>query len=69
MAWLPVMLINSAREQHATAAAVESFRNEMVKANESAQQALLAAMQLSAKNGAYLQVTNVKGESCESDHY
>lgn len=40
--WMPVLLINSAREQHNTAAAVESFRNEMVKNNEVGQKLLLA---------------------------
>jgi hypothetical protein len=43
MAWLPVMMIENSRQQHGTAAAVESFRNEMVKANEVGQKVLLAA--------------------------
>ena len=34
MAWLPVLLIENSKQQRSTAAAVESFRNEMVKANE-----------------------------------
>lgn len=46
MAWMPVLLINSAREQHSTASAVESFRNEMVKANEVNQKVLLATAQI-----------------------
>ena len=41
VAWLPVMMIDSARQQHSTAAAVESFRNEMVKANEASNKILL----------------------------
>lgn len=45
MAWMPVLLINSAREQHSTSSAIESFRNEMVKANEVGQQMLLATAQ------------------------
>lgn len=40
MAWMPVLMINSAREQHSTAAAIESFRNEMVNANNSSQRLL-----------------------------
>lgn len=32
--WLPLLLINSAKETRETAAAIESFRNEMVKINE-----------------------------------
>ncbi len=40
--WLPVLLIENSQQQRSTGAAVESFRNEMVKANESSQQVLLA---------------------------
>lgn len=41
--WLPVLLIENGRQQNGTSAAVESFRNEMVKANELSQKVLLAA--------------------------
>ncbi len=40
--WLPVLLIENSQQQRSTGAAVESFRNEMVKANERSQQVLLA---------------------------
>ena len=43
MAWLPVMMIENSQQQRSTGAAVESFRNEMVKANEVGQRVLLAA--------------------------
>lgn len=43
IAWLPVLLIENSQQQRSTGAAVESFRNEMVKANESSQKVLLAA--------------------------
>lgn len=43
VAWLPVLLIENSQQQRQTGAAVESFRNEMVKANEVGQQVLLAA--------------------------
>lgn len=33
MAWLPVMLIENSQQQRQTGAAIESFRNEMVKSN------------------------------------
>lgn len=33
-AWMPVLMIENSQQQCQTAAAVESFRNEMVKANE-----------------------------------
>jgi hypothetical protein len=39
--WLPVLLIENSQQQRSTGAAVESFRNEMVKANEDSQLALL----------------------------
>ena len=42
ISWLPVLLIENSQQQRQTGAAVESFRNEMVKANESSQQVLLA---------------------------
>lgn len=47
MAWMPVMMIENSRQQHSTASAVESFRNEMVKANEVSQKVLLAAAEIS----------------------
>jgi hypothetical protein len=40
MSWLPILLIENAQMSRQTGAAVESFRNEMVKANESSQQLL-----------------------------
>lgn len=43
MAWLPIMMIENSQQQRQTGAAVESFRNEMVKANEVSQKVLLAA--------------------------
>lgn len=41
--WLPVLMIENSQQQRQTGAAVESFRNEMVKANEVGQRVLLAA--------------------------
>ena len=43
MAWLPVLMIENSQQQRQTGAAVESFRNEMVKANQVSQQVLIAA--------------------------
>lgn len=43
MSWLPVLLVENARTSRSTSAAVESFRNEMVNANSSSQQLLIAA--------------------------
>jgi hypothetical protein len=42
VSWLPMLLIENSGQQRQTGAAVESFRNEMVKANEQSQQLLLA---------------------------
>jgi hypothetical protein len=43
IAWMPVLLIENSQMSRQTGAAVESFRNEMVKANESSQQILVHA--------------------------
>lgn len=43
ISWLPILLIENSQQQRSTGSAIESFRNEMVKANESAQQVLLAS--------------------------
>ena len=43
MAWLPIMMIENSQQQRSTGAAVESFRNEMVKANETTTRALLTS--------------------------
>lgn len=34
IAWLPMLLVENSQQQRQTGAAVESFRNEMVKGNE-----------------------------------
>ena len=43
VAWMPLLLIENSGQQRQTGAAVESFRNEMVKANETSQKVLLAS--------------------------
>jgi hypothetical protein len=45
VAWLPIMLIENAHQQKQTGAAVESFRNEMVKSNDFTANVLLQAQQ------------------------
>lgn len=45
VAWLPVLLIENSQQQRQTGAAVESFRNEMVKTNQQTMHALLAGRQ------------------------
>jgi hypothetical protein len=44
IAWMPMLLIENSGQQRQTGAAVESFRNEMVKANETSQKVLLATL-------------------------
>lgn len=44
MAWMPMLMIENSQQQRSTGAAVESFRNEMVKANDVGQRVLLAAV-------------------------
>ncbi len=40
IAWLPILLIENSQQQRQTGAAVESFRNEMVRSNEVTQNIL-----------------------------
>ena len=47
IAWMPILMIENSQQQRQTGAAVESFRNEMVKNNEVGQRVLLAAAGLS----------------------
>ena len=42
--WLPTLLIESSQQSRQTGAAVESFRNEMVKANDVTAQLLFSAV-------------------------
>jgi hypothetical protein len=41
IAWMPMLMIENSQQQRKTGAAVESFRNEMVKANEVSTNVLL----------------------------
>lgn len=50
MNWLPVLLIENANTNRSTSAAIESFRNEMVDANQQTTEALLQATQLKLVN-------------------
>jgi hypothetical protein len=46
VAWMPLLAIENAQQGRQTGAAVESFRNEMVTANESNRAVLMASAQL-----------------------
>ena len=43
--WMPMLLIENSQQQRQTGAAVESFRNETVKANQENQQLYVQALQ------------------------
>lgn len=43
ISWIPMLLIENSGQQRQTGAAVENFRNEMVKANEVNTKLILAA--------------------------
>jgi len=47
MAWIPTLLIENSQQQRSTGAAVESFRNEMVKSNEVSQRVLMETIGVS----------------------
>jgi hypothetical protein len=46
IAWLPMLLVENAAQSRSTGAAVESFRNEMVKANAASQALLQTASKI-----------------------
>lgn len=51
IAWMPTLMIENSQQQRQTGAAVESFRNEMIKSNHATTEALLC---LGAANNAKL---------------
>ena len=51
IAWMPMLLVENSGQQRQTGAAVESFRNEMVKANENSQKILIATSQQNLLEG------------------
>tara|TARA_R110000772_G_scaffold254343_1_gene370297 strand:+ start:485 stop:784 length:300 start_codon:yes stop_codon:yes gene_type:complete len=50
IAWLPMLLVENATQARQTGAAVESFRNEMVKSNDSNRNILELSKILDIKN-------------------
>ena len=42
MSWMPMLMIENSMQQRSTSAAVESFRNETVSANQVTQQIMLS---------------------------
>ena len=49
MAWTPILLVENARLTNSTGAAVESFRNEMVQANERSVQMLAESAKIAGR--------------------
>ena len=49
-AWNPMLLIENAKVQRSTSAAVESFRNEMVKANDTNVRILAQSLNAAPQN-------------------
>jgi hypothetical protein len=47
ISWLPMLLVENSGQQRQTGAAVESFRNEMVRSNEKSQEILIATSKIS----------------------
>lgn len=43
IAWMPILMVENSQQQRQTGAAVESFRNEMVRSNEASHQILAVA--------------------------
>lgn len=56
IAWLPVLMVENSQQQRQTGAAVESFRNEMVKANDVSQQVLRATIQHAVPTTKFIEV-------------
>lgn len=52
VAWLPLLLVENAMQSRQSGAAIESFRNEMVKANDSNRNILELSKILEFKNKA-----------------
>lgn len=56
IAWLPVLMIENSQQQRSTGAAVESFRNEMVKSNETSQHVLMTTLQHANPSTKFIEV-------------
>jgi hypothetical protein len=50
LAWMPVLLIDNSQQQRSTGAAIESFRNEVVKESQTSNQNLATLALLAAQS-------------------
>ena len=51
MAFMPIMMMSNAQQSRQTGAAVESFRNEMVKSNQTSNELMSQSIKLAAERG------------------
>lgn len=58
--WTPLLMIENSKVNRETGAAVESFRNEMVKSNEASQQILLNAAAIATNQPNTINLIDVK---------
>jgi hypothetical protein len=63
IAWMPMLLIENSGQQRQTGAAVESFRNEMVKSNETSQKVLLASLGFQKQQDSMLEISPPKAKT------
>jgi hypothetical protein len=60
IAWGPVLMIENSKMQRETGAAVESFRNEMVKANEASVKVLAQTLSYAGNSDAPLLIKDAQ---------
>lgn len=60
VAWMPILLVENARVSFQTGAAVESFRNEMVKSNDVSHKLMLATLEAGQPSGPDMKVIGAK---------
>jgi len=63
IAWMPMLLIENSGQQRQTGAAVESFRNEMVKSNETSQKVLLASLGFQKQQNSVFEIEPPKSKT------
>lgn len=51
MAFMPILMMSNAQQSRQTGAAVESFRNEMVKSNQTSNELMSQSIKLAAERG------------------
>lgn len=67
IAWMPVLTIENSQQQRSTSHAVESFRNEMVKSNESNRNILSTAFEFLNQKNSQQQIIPAKIEEVKED--